>query len=1107
MAKKKGKKAQKVEWTSPPPSPKAAPEDPVPAIPTSLALERDTKEPTLTESSRDVSEQSLVAPKETGITDISVEQPVQETTPAEDIPAEEPFAPPFPPQTQRKGPALGEEERIESAPKAVQEERTPDDRGQVLEPVPVPEPEQTDEFPTKEEQRTVTADSTPIESNQPITQETELPAPRSILIDEPPLEEQREPIEEEIFEAVVPTEQVQTTFEEPLTKPGPEVEASTEAEPSLLRKKSKKKGEKTTSSWDEPSEDPTKEVSETNSEPTPIAVQIPNSVPSLEETAKEIKNPDLAPEEIVQEVSRPKETAKEIEKPERAPEEIIQEVSRPKETIVDVKDAETNPVHVHFEAPIEAAPVEAPLEAPLEIPVQTHIEVPVKAPIEVPVELAPLEAPVQGPVEVLVKSPAPAPVEPLVQAPVEAPVEAPVDFQALLAAPIPAQTPGPIAAPIPSPIPAYIATLVAAAGGTPSPPSAESISPIPSPVYPEALTRSPPSEAIDQERRPTFNYPQSPPRAVASEREGPPTYTYPQSSLRSGASEREGPPTTSTYPQTHPRSVATERERPSAFTSPESPRSVATDRERSPISSTYPQPPLRSVAAERERAPNPFAYPQPLPKPAAVNHILEDSRLPSAPSPPVTRARPRHTAFHNSALETEDEDDTALTYPRFRGHAPYRDPSRDKTYPPPPQPQPRSVFASRVPVEHYPSQQAPPQPPPSYHHPQYYPPQAPPYYQGPGHMSQPGGYPNHAPYGPQSHDSHTSHSSSPYRETWNHPYGPYGSQSPPHRHEHLGSREYGRLPAIQNGEDDTDVFARISQAIPDLHVLLAKYKETHGQLGVREELLRRADAEQEEKLRIKDQEVHSLQERIAHLESRQSTEAGRLRLEIGNMEEQLKDLKEQLAETARYKQEAGKLRATLDTATKYWESRHKDLDEAHSTLQKISSEATARARKEFEDWRYTATTKHDAEKIALAIQFDKQLREADVRVVKEKNELRAECEQALQREREDMEVWEKERSALVQAHREDIEGLRKSWEEQRLLLEEQADERKRQLDQLLQDKEDVQKQYNQLRSESGKERDVIKSVVGNLESEKARLEKLMESYGDIAEIKSKGDTY
>jgi serine/arginine repetitive matrix protein 2 len=49
--------------------------------------------------------------------------------------------------------------------------------------------------------------------------------------------------------------------------------------------------------------------------------------------------------------------------------------------------------------------------------------------------------------------------------------------------------------------------------------------------------------------------------------------------------------------------------------------------------------------------------------------------------------------------------------------------------------------------------------------------------------------------------------------------------------------------------------------------------------------------------------------------------------------------------------------------------------------------------------------------------------------------------------------------------------------------------------------------YDALRTESEKEKAIIKSVASNLESEKSRLEKLMECYGDIAEIKSKGDTY
>ena len=57
------------------------------------------------------------------------------------------------------------------------------------------------------------------------------------------------------------------------------------------------------------------------------------------------------------------------------------------------------------------------------------------------------------------------------------------------------------------------------------------------------------------------------------------------------------------------------------------------------------------------------------------------------------------------------------------------------------------------------------------------------------------------------------------------------------------------------------------------------------------------------------------------------------------------------------------------------------------------------------------------------------------------------------------------------------------------------------------EKDDLLRKYEELKAESQREKEIIKSVATNLESEKARLEKMMECYGDIAEIKSKGDTY
>ncbi|KAF2707487.1 hypothetical protein K504DRAFT_503726 [Pleomassaria siparia CBS 279.74] len=551
------------------------------------------------------------------------------------------------------------------------------------------------------------------------------------------------------------------------------------------------------------------------------------------------------------------------------------------------------------------------------------------------------------------------------------------------------------------------------------------------------------------------------------------------------------------------------------------------------------------------------------PRPPAVAQAIVDDR-PPAPTPPVGRTRPRHSLAFDS---DDDDDDFSLIQPRLRG-----DPSRLATYPPPSS-HPRSLFASRVPAEHY-SPPPPQPPPPGYHH-RYYPPAAPSYHPHHGYnISQNGGYPNPSPYGPP-----PPHQSSPYQESWGQfpPTYPYGNS----RQDSIGSREYPMgppsivgPPSIDNNssavdDDGSDVFSRISQAIPDLHVLLAKYKETHGQLGVREDLLRRAGVEQQEKLRNKDDEIHHLKDRITNMESKHSSDASRLRLEIGNMEEQMKELREQTAETERFRKEAEETRIAFDAAKVSWETRCKKLEETNAHLARTSLEEKEKAQKEFDDWRSTANRKHDAEKIALAIQFDKKLKEADMLAdkqrqevsasfVREKEVLRSEHqrqqreresnydrvrkeletklstaqkdrEEALIHERESREIWEAERETLGRAYEEDRQSLQRGWDEQRELLEEQhrkskedsdkswielhadanrkAEEEKLRADRLTKEKDELQRSFNDLRAESQREKEIIRSVAGNLESEKARLEKLMECYGDIAEIKSKGDTY
>jgi serine/arginine repetitive matrix protein 2 len=636
----------------------------------------------------------------------------------------------------------------------------------------------------------------------------------------------------------------------------------------------------------------------------------------------------------------------------------------------------------------------------------------------------------------------------------------------------------------------------------------------------------------------------------------PPPETIPQPLAASSSVRTSNPvsrlptPAASVGRSSSPRSVATDAPRTRAYAPEPSPHTHPAHRPEN----------VDQITNGRHTTGSPAL---PAPRPQAVSHIIEDNR-PPAPSPPVARARPRHIP----AFDSEDDSDSALIRPRrqFRGGE-ARDGSSGSAQGYPPQPaHHRSVFASRVPAE--PSYSNPPPPQPPGYHPGYYPPTAPPHYQNHNYRVSQQSYPHPNSYGPPSHSS-----SSPYTEPWNYPPG-YRHDSPPQRHDTLVTRDYplGLAPIDTRsplGDDPGDVFSRIAQAIPDLHVLLARYKETHGQLSVREELLRRSAVEQEERLRVKDDEIAELKERTRSVEHKYSTEASRLRLQIGNLEEQARELQEQRAETEKFKKEAHETRTALDAAMKSWEAKYRELEEAHATLARTSAEEKAKAYQDFAEWKSSYTTRNDAEKIALAIQFDKRLKEADVLAdnqrqeaaaahVNEKDELRSEHqrqqlerqasfdrvrneletklgaaqidrEEALKHERESREVWLAEREALIKSHQDDRESTRKGWDEQRDLLEAQykkskdesdqawielhadasrkADEERAKVDQLIKEREELQKKYNALKAESEKEKAIIKSVATNLESEKSRLEKLMECYGDIAEIKSKGDTY
>ncbi|KAL9637865.1 MAG: hypothetical protein Q9204_001712 [Flavoplaca sp. TL-2023a] len=102
------------------------------------------------------------------------------------------------------------------------------------------------------------------------------------------------------------------------------------------------------------------------------------------------------------------------------------------------------------------------------------------------------------------------------------------------------------------------------------------------------------------------------------------------------------------------------------------------------------------------------------------------------------------------------------------------------------------------------------------------------------------------------------------------------------------------------GEDDA-VLKRIQNAIPDLSLLLTRYRQTSGQLGERETTWRQTEAEKNRVLEQKDIDIHRLTKDVHEAmqknideNKRHGEEKDKLRLEIGNMTEKHHELQESL---------------------------------------------------------------------------------------------------------------------------------------------------------------------------------------------------------------------
>ncbi|KAK7606160.1 hypothetical protein JOL62DRAFT_368894 [Phyllosticta paracitricarpa] len=482
---------------------------------------------------------------------------------------------------------------------------------------------------------------------------------------------------------------------------------------------------------------------------------------------------------------------------------------------------------------------------------------------------------------------------------------------------------------------------------------------------------------------------------------------------------------------------------------------------------------------------------------------------------------------------------------------------------------------------------------------------------------------------------------------------PYSSQ----RHNSTGSRAsaFGEIASPQGGpgggngsaidDDAGDLLSRISSAIPDLHLLLSRYNETRGQLGVREELIRKAEAAQADALKRKEDYIDKLTKELAEAAKHHSNESNKLRLEIGNLEDKRKELEEQIADAEKAKIEMQEAKASLEeqkkaveeekgsleaaaktdketlskelqdvktkaaeleeskskleeTTAKLEEERakieadkhqveekaseekrelektlagekerlQKEAEEAQAKLKLESQEALGKAKSESQDALEKAKETSDAEKMALAVEFDRmqkdyhdeserrrvqmidehvkdkesllsefqrQKRELEESFEKVRKELESKLnaalsnyEEALKKERESRDLWNAERESLKKGWEEECEHLKKGWDEQRESLQAQhgaekedikksmekaqAEAEKKAEDErqaLVKERETMKKEWDEDKANLERVVGELKNIAGNFGAEKERMQKIIEGFGEPNIVKSKGDEY
>lgn len=365
-----------------------------------------------------------------------------------------------------------------------------------------------------------------------------------------------------------------------------------------------------------------------------------------------------------------------------------------------------------------------------------------------------------------------------------------------------------------------------------------------------------------------------------------------------------------------------------------------------------------------------------------------------------------------------------------------------------------------------------------------------------------------------------------------------------HVPQHLGNPAERTLPPEsfdQERDDDSgDLLQRLQSALPDLHLLLNKYQETSNRAEFRKSQIRENEAQRAAQLKQKENYIERLGRELESASSKHAAESNRLRRELGDMEEKQKDLEDDLwaekkaideLEAAnralRLEKEISEVRLTeekngMARDVNYW--REKEAEE-EAKIKALEAELEHQ-RQEREAQIAVLENKHAKEKEELR----REIEDGNMRI-KQELEASLEAQQKANEERfrkhmQDLESWNKERESMSVRWDEERTMLGKGWEEQRKALsakhQAEKDEmlKKWQASQSRANKSAeeenlrLQKEIDKLRAgwdtdkaKFAKVTAEMRSAATKLNEENVKLQKLVEAFGEVTDLKSREDPF